>query len=72
MLSVFLDSGCSDHLKLTAGKRRLEDIGGIKCSLCSSGTDNGMDLVYEEKDVACIHYFIHDLLDPLLKLTPVF
>ena len=48
VLTVFFDGGCTDYLEITSGQSRLEDIGGIRRTFGSTGTDNRMQFIDEQ------------------------
>ena len=72
IFAVFLQGGSSNDLQLPSGKRWLQNVGSIQCSLCPSCSDNGMKLVNKQKDSLILPYFIYHLADSLLELASVF
>jgi hypothetical protein len=58
-------------LQLTAGEHRLEDGRGVDRALGRTGTDEGVDLVDEQHDVAAGADLLEDLLQALLEVTAV-
>ena len=71
VLAVLVERGGTDGLQLTAGQHRLEDAGGVDRALGGTGTDEGVDLVDEQDDVAAGADLLEDLLEPLLEVTAV-
>ena len=71
VLAVLVQRGGANALQLTPGKGRLENVGGIDCSLGGSGADQGVDLINHENDVVVLLDLVHELLEPLLELSPV-
>ena len=58
-------------LQLAAGQHRLEDAGGVDRALGGTGTDERVQLVDEQDDVAAGLDLLEDLLQPLLEVTAV-
>jgi hypothetical protein len=52
VLAVLVERGGADGLQLAAGQHRLEDAGGVDRALGGTRTDEGVDLVDEQDDVA--------------------
>ena len=71
VLAVLVERGGADGLQLTAGQHRLEDAGGVDRALGGTRTDEGVDLVDEQDDVAAGADLLEDLLEPLLEVTAV-
>ena len=71
VLAVLVERGRADDLQLTAGQHRLEDGGRVDRALGGTGTDEGVDLVDEQDDVAAGADLLEDLLQPLLEVTAV-
>src|SRR3954470_8484132 len=71
VLAVLVERGGTDGLQLTAGEHRLEDAGGVDRALGGTRTDEGVDLVDEQDDVAAGADLLEDLLQPLLEVTAV-
>ena len=72
MLAVLIERRRTDALQLTAGQRRLEDIGGIDGPLGSPRPDDRMQLIDENHDVAGLTQLHHQLAQPLLEFAAVF
>ncbi len=71
VLAVLVERGGTDRLQLAAGKRRLEDRGGVDRALGGTGADEVVELVDEKDDVAALGDLFHHLLQPLLELAAV-
>ena len=71
VLAVLVDRGGADGLQLAAGQHRLEDGGGVDGALGGTGTDQRVDLVDEEDDVAARADLLEHLLQALLEITAV-
>ena len=71
VLAVLVERGRADGLQLAAGQHRLEDAGGVDRALGGTGTDEGVELVDEQDDVAAGADLLEDLLQPLLEVTAV-
>src|SRR5438552_7867353 len=71
MLAVFVEGRRADGLQLTAGEHRLEDRGRVDRALGGAGTDEGVDLVDEQDDVAAGADLLENLLQPLLEVAAV-
>ncbi|GMA18154.1 hypothetical protein GCM10025862_01750 [Arsenicicoccus piscis] len=71
VLAVLVERGRADRLQLAAGQHRLEDARCVDGALGSTGTDEGVDLVDEQDDVAAGADLLEDLLQPLLEVTAV-
>ena len=71
VLAVLVEGGRTDRLQLAAGQHRLEDAGGVDGALGRAGTDEGVDLVDEQHDVAAGADLLEHLLQALLEVTAV-
>ena len=71
VLAVLVERGGADGLQLTAGQHRLEDAGRVDRALGGTGTDEGVDLVDEQHDVAAGADLLEHLLQALLEVTAV-
>src|SRR5438552_17352139 len=71
VLAVLVERRRADRLQLAAGERRLEDRGGVDRALGGARTDEVVQLVDEQADVAALADLLHDLLQPLLELAAV-
>ena len=71
VLAVLVDGGGADGLELATGQHRLQDAGGVDRTLGGAGTDEGVDLVDEQDDVAAALDLLEHLLEALLEVTPV-
>jgi hypothetical protein len=71
MLPVFVQGGGSYALQLSAGQGRLQDVGSINGALRSTRPDQRVHLINHEDDVIGCLDLLHQLLQPLLKLSSV-
>jgi hypothetical protein len=71
VLAVLVDRGGADGLQLAAGEHRLEDRCGVDRAFGGAGTDEGVDLVDEQQDVAAGLDLLEHLLQALLEVTAV-
>ena len=71
VLAVLVQRRRADRLELAARERRLQDRGRIDRAFGSACTDEIVELVDEQDDVAALHDLLHDLLQALLELTAV-
>ena len=71
MLAVVVQGSGADALQLSAGQRRLQDVGGVHRSLGGPGAHYGVHLVDEQHALARALELFNDLLQPLLELAPV-
>ena len=71
VLAVLVAGGCADGLQLTARKHGLEHLRGVDGAFRGTCTDQGVDLVNEEDDVAASTNFLEDLLEALFEVTAV-
>jgi hypothetical protein len=71
VLAILVERGRADGLQLTTSEERLQDRGGVDRALCSARTDEGVDLVDEDDDVAARADLFGDLLQALLEVTAV-
>ena len=71
VLAVLVERGRTDRLQLAAGKRRLDDAGGVDRALGRTCAHERVHLVDEQDDVAALADLLHDLLQAVLELTAV-
>ena len=71
VLAVLVDGGGPDGLQLAAGQHRLQDRGGVDRALGRARTDQGVELVDEQHDVAAGANLLQDLLEALLEIAAV-
>ena len=71
VLAVLVAGGCADGLQLAARKHGLEHLRGVDRAFRGTRTDQGVDLVDEEDDVAASTNFLEDLLEALFEVTAV-
>ncbi|MNC12095.1 hypothetical protein D3C75_598080 [compost metagenome] len=72
VFAVFIQRGGADALQLAAGQGRLQDVGGIDGAFRTACTDQGVQLVDEQDDIAGLADFVHDFLQTVLELASVF
>ena len=71
MLAVLVECGGTNGLEFTTSKHRLENAGRIDCAFGSTSTNEGVDFVDEQNDVAaCLDFFEH-LLEALFEIAAV-
>ena len=71
VLAVLVERGRTDGLQLAAGQHRLEDARRVDGALGGTGTDERVDLVDEQDDVAAGADLFEDLLQALFEVTAV-
>ena len=71
VLAVLVEGGRTDGLQLAAGQLRLEDRGGVDRAFGSTCTDERVQLVDEQDDVAAGVDLLEDLLQALFEVTAV-
>ena len=71
VLAVLVESGRPDGLQLAPGQHGLEDRGGVDGPLGRARSDQSVELVDEQDDVAPGPDLLEDLLQPLLEVTPI-
>ena len=71
VLTVLIQSGSTDGLQLTASQLRLQNRGRVNCALCSTGTDQRVNLVNKQDDVTALVNLLEHLLQTLLEVTAV-
>ncbi len=71
VLAVLVERGGTDGLQLAAGQLRLEDARRVDCALCGTGTDERVQLVDEQDDVAAGVDLLEDLLEAFLEVAAV-
>ena len=71
VLAVLVERGRADGLQLAAGQHRLEDRRRVDRALGGTRTDEGVDLVDEQDDVAAGADLLEHLLQALLEVTAV-
>ncbi len=71
VLAVLVERGGADGLQLAASEHRLEDRRGVDGTLGRAGTDERVDLVDEQQDVAARLDLLEHLLEPLLEVAAV-
>lgn len=71
VLAVLVQRGGTDGLELTAGQHRLQDRSGVDGALGGTRTDQRVQLVDEQDDVAAGADLLEDLLQALLEVTAV-
>src|SRR6478736_5400330 len=71
VLAVLVERRRTDRLQLTTGEHRLENRRRVDGALGGTRTDERVDLVDEDDDVAAGADLLEDLLQPLLEVTAV-
>src|SRR5437870_3394009 len=71
VLAVLVERRRADRLQLAAGERRLQDRGGVDRALGGARSDEVVQLVDEQDDVAALGDLLHHLLQALLELAAV-
>ena len=71
VLAVLVERGGADGLQLAAGEHRLQDAGRVDGALGGAGTDERVDLVDEQDDVAAGLDLLEHLLQALLEVAAV-
>src|SRR5690606_28101647 len=71
VLAVLVQRRRTDGLQLAAGQLRLEDAGRVDRTLGGTRTDERVDLVDEQDDVAAGRDLLEHLLEALLEVTAV-
>src|SRR5439155_27120372 len=71
VLAIFVEGRRADRLQLTTGEHRLEDRRRVDRALGSTRTDERVDLVDEQDDVAAGAELLQDLLQPLFEVTAI-
>ena len=73
VLAVLIQRGCADGPQLAARERRLEHVAGIDSAFGRAGTDEGMQLVDEEDDLAVrVFDLLEDGLEAVFELAAIF
>src|SRR5688572_1245335 len=72
MLSVLIQRRSPNALDLAARQGRLQHIGGVDGSLCGSCSNQRMQLIDKNDDIASLDYFFHHDLETLFELPAVF
>ena len=71
VLAVLVEGGGADGLQLAAGQLRLQDRSGVDGALGGTRTDQRVQLVDEQDDVAAGIDLLEHLLQALLEITAV-
>src|ERR671923_163586 len=70
MLAVLVERRRADRVQLAAGEHRLEQVARVHRALGRAGTDDGVQLVDEQDDLAlAVLDLLQDRLEPLLELA---
>src|SRR5207245_3474421 len=70
-LAVFAGRGGADAPDFPAGKRRLQNVGGVERTFRRSGTHQRVQFVDEDDGVLALHQLLHDRLQAFFKLAAV-
>ena len=71
VLAVLVERRGADRLQLAPGEHRLQYRGGVDGTLGRARTDEGVQLVDEQDDVAAGADLLQDLLEALFEVAPV-
>jgi hypothetical protein len=71
VLAVLVERRCANRLQLAASEERLQDGCGVDRALGGTRTNERVDLVDEDDDVATGADLVGDLLEALLEVTAV-
>ncbi|MMZ58759.1 hypothetical protein D1872_207500 [compost metagenome] len=72
IFAVFIKCCSTDALQLSASKCRFQNVGGINRAFCTARTDQCVQLVDEQDNVACLADFIHNFFQAVFKFTAIF
>ena len=71
MLAILVQGGCTDGLQFASSQHGLEDGGSVNRALCGTCTNEGVNLINEQDDVAAGADFLQNLLQALFEVTAV-
>ncbi len=71
VLSILFDGRSTNHLQFSTRECRLQNVCGIQCSLCATGTNDGMKLINKQQHLSTFNRFSKNTLDALFKLTTI-
>lgn len=71
VFAIFIQRRRTHALQLTPTQRRLDDIARVHRALRRTGTHNRVQLVDEQDHILAAPNFVHDRLDPFLKLATI-
>src|SRR5215472_15117077 len=69
--AVFAGRGGADALNFAAGKRRLQNVGGVQRAFRGTSAHQGVQLINKDDGVLALHQFFHDGLEALFELPAV-
>ncbi len=73
VLAVLVERGCADRVQLASREHRLEQVRGVHGALGGAGTDDGVQLVDEQDDLALgVLDLLEHGLEALLELAAIF
>src|SRR3989344_228198 len=73
MFLILTQSGGTDSTQFTPSKRGLQHIGSIHGSFGGTSTNNGVNLIYKEDNLALrLLYLFYNIFESLFKLAAVF
>ena len=72
ILTVFVESGCTDTLNFTTCQCWFQHIGGIHRARCRTGTHYIMNFIDKQNDIRILLQFVENCTDALFKLSAVF
>ena len=72
VLAILVERGGADGMEVAAGERGLQDVAGVHGALGRAGADDGVQLVYEQDDLAvCVLDLLEHRLEAVLELAAV-
>ena len=71
MFPVFFQCGSTNELDFPTGKSGFQNIGCVNSAFRSPCTDDGMNFIHKQNDIAIGFYFIHGFFHTFFKFTPV-
>src|SRR5574344_946464 len=73
ILLIFVQRSRTDGPQFTPCQCRLKNVGSIHCSACTTGTNQSMNFIYEQNNLAgAVHNFLNYAFKPFLKFTLIF
>ncbi|OPZ84661.1 MAG: hypothetical protein BWY75_02656 [bacterium ADurb.Bin425] len=71
MLPVLVHGGGADALKFTTSQCWFQNVGGVDGAFGGTGTNQGMQFIDNQHDIAGSSDFIHDLFETLFELAAI-
>ncbi|MNZ90104.1 hypothetical protein D3C78_1090580 [compost metagenome] len=72
IFAIFIKRCSTDTLQLTTCQCRFQNVGGIDSAFCTTRTDQCVQFVDEQDNVACLTDFVHNFFQSIFKLTAIF